>query len=177
MRESRRSYIKKLIKSAAGGAVAGVGAGMEMKDETSIKEFMGKNCARYVLNPEPHINPQAVDDIDIKEFTENFSHELDEMNGLYNVVRDVSVTVNSQSGDCVDFSAVACSWLIRHRNAHPRILVYAPADGVDYGHINVYDGNGKIYDYHGIYNNSPKGYSNSYSGVKLVYKTHPVGSI
>jgi hypothetical protein len=165
--------MKNLIKSAAGGAVAGIGTGMELNEETSIDEFMGKNSAQYVLNPSPHLDPPATEKLDIREFMSEFTHEMDEMNGLYNVVRDVSETIESKSGDCVDYSAVAASWIIQHTNSNPKIIVYAPAGEVKYGHMNTY-GCGRVYDYHGIYNKNPENYAKSFNNIKLLYVTDPI---
>lgn len=165
--------MKKLIKSVAGGAVAGFGARMEVNEETSINEFMGKNSAQYVLNPKPHLDPPATEQLDIREFMSEFTHEMDEMNGLYDVVGDVSETIESKSGDCVDYSAVVASWLIQHTNSNPRIVVYAPAGGVRYGHMNTYGG-GEVYDYHGIYNKNPENYAKSFNDIKLLYVTDPI---
>lgn len=172
MDKTRREYIIDVIKSVATGAVAGTAVGMEVNEETSIQEFMGKNSAQYMLNPEPHMNQRATQDISIREFIDGFSHEVDEMNGLYNVVRDVSRTIKYNSGDCVDFSAVAASWILQHKNQNPRLVLYAPS-GVDYGHINVY-ASGQIYDYHGIYNKNPESYSKSNGGISLVYVTDAI---
>jgi hypothetical protein len=170
--KTRREYILDSVKSVATGAVAGTAIRMEMNEGTSIQEFMGKNSAQYILRPEPHLNPQATQDIDIREFIHSFSHETDEMNGLYDIVRDVSRTIKSDSGDCVDFSAVAASWILQHTNQNPKLVLYSPS-GVDYGHINVYAG-GQIYDYHGIYNKNPENYAKSYNDISLLYVTDPI---
>lgn len=172
MDTTRREYILDGLKSVATGLVAGTATRMEINEETSIQEFMGKNSAQYILHPEPHINPQATQDIKIRKFIDSFSHEIDEMNGLYDIVRDVSRTVKSNSGDCVDFSAVAASWILQHTNQNPRLVLYAPS-GADYGHINVYSG-GQTYDYHGVYNKNPKNYAKSYNDISLLYVTDAI---
>lgn len=169
MKKSRRQLGKDAIKAIAAGSTAGLAAKMETGENTSIGEFMNKYTARYVMNPGSYLNPQATEDIEIEPFMRRFGHQTDEMNGLYDVVRDVSKTVRNESGDCVDFSAVACSWLVQHTNKKPRVALYAPELGNDTGHINVYAG-GTIYDYDGIYTGTnPQQYAKKNGALQLIY--------
>ena len=165
MKRSRRD----IIKISAAGLTVGSLLSIELNEGTSVKEFMGRATARYVLNPREYLEPKATEDIGIRPFSLDFTHEFDEMNGLYDTVSDVSETVEKQRGDCVDHSAVAASWLLQHTNRRPYVVAYAPL-GVDYGHINVYDG-GAIYDYTGVYKGKdPETYARM-KDMKVLYKS------
>lgn len=158
-----------IIKTIAGGLTVGAFLRMEAGENTSVKEFIGRSTARYALNPEKYVNPEATQDLDIISFMNRYTHELDEMNGMYDVVSEVRQTIESEKGDCVDYSAVAASWLIQHTSDRPTIIVYAPTSK-QYGHINVYSG-GKIYDYNGIYECNPREFARSRE-YKVLYRNN-----
>lgn len=141
----RRDLLKSYGKALSVGALLSV----EINDGTSVSDFMGRNCANYVLNTRDYLDPQATKDIDIEKFTQEFTWEQDEMNGLYNTVDPVQRSVRRKRGDCKDYSAVAMSWVLQHTNKRPKIVVHAP-DKLDYGHINAQAGQ-TVYDVSGVY--------------------------
>lgn len=136
---------RELLKNFGAGISVGSFLGMEIHENMSVQDIMGNHVARYVLNPRDYLNPEATANLDIREFGENFTHELDPMNGMYNVVADVEETIQKQRGDCVNYSALAASWILYHTNQQPKLIVYAPENKGGMGHINVFDGN-TIYD-------------------------------
>lgn len=156
-----------IIKAVAGGLTVGAFLRMEAGENTSVKEFVGRSTARYALNPENYVRPEATEDLDLRSFMNRFTHQTDEMNGMYDVVAEVPQTIESERGDCVDYSAVASSWLIYHTDIKPNIIVYAPT-AKQYGHINVYAG-GKIYDYNGMFECTPKEFAGS-RNFKVLYR-------
>lgn len=141
----RRDLLKSYGKALSVGALLSV----EINEGTNVNDFMDRNCANYVLNTRDYLNPQATEDINIGQFTEEFAWEKDEMNGLYNTVDSVQRSVRRKRGDCKDYSAVAASWVLQHTNKRPKIVLYAPSE-VAYGHINVQAG-GTVYDVGGVY--------------------------
>jgi hypothetical protein len=130
---------RSLLKSIAGGLTVGTLLQMEVREDTSINEFIGKQTARFIINPRKYLKPNATENIDIEEFGNDFVHRTDPMNGLYDTVQDVDRTIESKKGDCVDYSAVAASWILQHKNTNPKLLIYIPKS-VGYGHMNVSDG-------------------------------------
>ena len=152
----RRDLLKSYGKAlSVGGLLA-----TELNNGTSVSDFMSRNVANYVLKPRGYMDPSATEDIDIKSFTDQFTWEMDEMNGLYNTVDPVSRSVDRKRGDCKDYSAVAGSWILRHTSQKPEMVVYAP-NKADYGHINIYS-NGRIYDVSEIKNSTtPEGFVSS----------------
>lgn len=159
---------RELLKSYGTALSVGALLSIEINEGTSVSDFMGRNAADYVLNPRNHLNPQATEDIDIDTFTEEFTWESDEMNGLYNTVDSPDRTVRRKRGDCKDYSAVAASWILQNTNQRPKIVVYAPGK-VAYGHINVQSG-GTVYDASGVYRQTtPKEFVSS-SDLFVLYK-------
>lgn len=162
----RRDLLESYGKALSVGSLLA----LEVNRGTSVRDFMGRNVANYVLKPRNYTNPQATEDVDIDSFTQDFSWEIDEMNGLYNTVDSVSKSVETKSGDCKDYSAVAASWVLQHTNEKPTLVVYAPEGNVDYGHINVFAG-GTVYDVSGIYRQTtPKEFVSS-KDLAVLYKS------
>ena len=158
---------RSLLKSIAGGLTVGTLLQMEVREDTSINEFIGRQTARFIVNPRKYLKPKATKNIDIEEFGNNFVHRTDPMNGLYDTVQDVERTIESKEGDCVDYSAVAASWILQHKNTNPKLLIYIPKS-VSYAHMNVSEGstlynNGQvIHNYQSLSDMMPE--------FKLVYE-------
>lgn len=65
----RRDLLKSYGKALSVGALLSV----EINDGTSVSDFMGRNCANYVLNTRYYLDPQATEDINIEKFTQEFT--------------------------------------------------------------------------------------------------------
>lgn len=156
-----------ILKSMGAGLTVGSLLKIETNEGTSLDEFFSKYTGRFILNPRDYLNPKATEDIDIREFGEEFNHQLDPMNGMYDTVKDVEKTVRSKQGDCVDYSAVAASWILLNKNVNPKLLIYVPKKA-GYGHMNVTDGefvynNGQVIRYN-------QSVSSMIPDYKLVYE-------
>lgn len=156
------------MKLVGAGAVAGTALSIELPEDQSLGEYIDRHTARFLLNPRDYLNPRATEDLDIEEFADVFHHRTDAMNGAYDVLKPVEKTIASKTGDCEDYSAVAASWILQHKQVRPKIQLQIPEEPQLMGHINVTDGQ-RVYDNGNIYNVSQYGYDVR-SDFDVIYK-------
>lgn len=147
------------------GLTAGGLLAIQIGEETSLSELINRHGARFIVNPERFLDPEATEDLDIGLFTNRFRHNSDKMHGLYDVTKSVDSAIREKSGDCEDYSVVAASWLIQNTDRRPQIILYVVKGGL-YAHVNVYDGE-RIYDYNGMHSTKPENYQER---LEVVYK-------
>ena len=138
---NRRNFIKSI---GGGMTVAGL-LGIELGEDRSLNEYINRHSARFVLNPRKYLKPESTENLDIFNFNNLFTYQTDQMMGMYDTVQDVEETISFKRGDCVDYTAVAASWILQHKNVSPVLLLYVPEDPSLMGHINVTDGS-TLYD-------------------------------
>lgn len=155
------------IKSIGGSMTVGSLLGIKIRDDMSLDEYISRHSARFVLNPHKYVKPEATEDLDILEFSESFVYQPDQIMGAYDTVQDVEKTIEVKNGDCTDYTALATSWILQHKNTNPELLIYIPEDPSLMGHISVADGR-YLYNNGEIYNVGQGNYG--LQGYNLIYK-------
>lgn len=78
-------------------------------------------------------------DIDIEQWSREYSWESDEWNGFKDFTQAPSITYEEKHGDCEDYAMVVLSWLkANDRDAH--MLVLWQKGDIAASHVAVYDG-------------------------------------
>lgn len=142
----------------------------------SVYKLFGRHSLRFLKNPKKFANPEATDEIDMLiHFTRRWKHETDPLMGMYDVVSDVSETVRTAEGDCVDYAAVTISYLLRNTTRDMELIVLRPTtnslkEGNAMGHVIV-----RNHEY--IYDERRRFQLNEYGDYLDKYEYEPIRQI
>lgn len=149
----RREFLSSTSKSLfLGGVLAN-----ELHGKYTIKNYFNNSTLRFIRNPKAFVEPEKTDNLytnyehvsdGLHKFYTVFEEILDPLNGIYDVVNPVEQVITEKKGDCVDFSNLTISYLLRHSNKDIKLFVMIDPfnnSGETIGHISVFSDN-VIYD-------------------------------
>lgn len=113
----RRAFCASFLASLTGGELL-TGTG---------RRLARRNSLRFIHSPEVFLDPAATDGVDIKHWIrENYECAQSSVWGAYDVVTEPAVLLERGSGDCVDLSCLAASWILENTGSDVQLVLFRP---------------------------------------------------